>query len=38
VKRKFNQQINELLDTSPKKSKTKENDEIINDEEENILS
>jgi hypothetical protein len=38
VKRKVNQQENELIDISLKKSKKNENDEIINEEvQENVL-
>jgi hAT family C-terminal dimerisation region len=37
VKRKDNQQKNESLDTSSKKSKTKENDETTNQEQENYV-
>jgi hypothetical protein len=36
VKRKVNQQENELIDISLKKSKKNENDEIINEEEEEV--
>lgn len=34
IKRKVNQQTNEVLDTNSKKSKTRENDEITSEEEE----
>jgi hypothetical protein len=37
VKQKDNQQTNELLGTSSKKAKTKENDEITNQEEETYV-
>ncbi len=36
VKRKVNQQENELIDIRSKKSKKNENDEIINEEEEEV--
>jgi hypothetical protein len=36
VNRKVNQQENELIDISSKKSKKNENDEIINEEEKEV--